>query len=112
MLEIPNRSVCLAGRRALDSVGQKIIQHGSPVWARYGPPAEFGSLISVRVLEAASTENHSTCAAPPRSYQTMRKGYNPACAATKSNVSSAGPPLWKASGVVFMSFNAVPETIL
>src|SRR6266540_1952832 len=44
-------------------------------------PAESGSLMSVRVPETASTENHSTCAAPPRSYQTMRKGYNPACEA-------------------------------
>src|SRR5439155_7439328 len=69
---------------------------------------ESGSLTSVRVLVNRSTENHSTFAEPPRSYQTMRNGYNPACEATKSNVSSAGPPLWKASGGVFRSFSAVP----
>jgi glutamate 5-kinase len=27
LLEIPYRSVCLANRRTLDSVGQKLIQH-------------------------------------------------------------------------------------
>ena len=45
-----------------------------------------GSLISVRVLVCRSTENHSTNALPPRSYQTMRNGYKPAWNTTKSNV--------------------------
>ena len=60
-------------------------------------------LMSARSPELISIEVHSPCPAPPRSYQTMRKGYRPAWETTKSTVSFAGPPLWNTSGAVLGS---------